>query len=125
MTRDEIYNHLAQVYLGKRNKTEEKKKKQFNAAWLGINLVIAVIILASSFYGLTAFLTHRAESLHSHVIFALNNGPIRFRYDLNEPYPSVKTFSLTIPKIDLTRYEQLNFSIRGLEEGHPGVIKIV
>ena len=31
MTRDEIYDHLAQVYLGKRGKVEEKKKQQFNS----------------------------------------------------------------------------------------------
>ncbi|OGX25863.1 MAG: hypothetical protein A2787_06415 [Omnitrophica WOR_2 bacterium RIFCSPHIGHO2_01_FULL_48_9] len=124
MTRDEIYDHLAQVYLGKRNKAETKKKQQFNA-WLVINIVIAFIILASTFYGLSAFLTRRTESLHRSVIFALNNGPIRVAYNLNEPYPSVKSFALSIPEVSLAKYNAFNFSIRGLDEGYPGVVKIV
>lgn len=124
MTRDEIYDHLAQVYLGKRNKIETQKKKQLNA-WLVINIVIAFIILASTFYGLSAFLTRRSEFLQRSVIFSLNNSPIRITYDLNEPYPPIKSFSLSMPEIPLTKYNALNFSIRGLEEGYPGVVKIV
>lgn len=124
MTRDEIYDHLAQVYLGKRDRVEEKKKWQFNA-WLVINIVITVIILASAFYGLTAFLTGRGEYLKNSVLFSLNNGSIRISYDLNSPYPQVKTFSLKIPKMNVSKYETLSFSIRGLEEGFPGVVKVV
>ncbi|MFA5087413.1 MAG: hypothetical protein WC552_00090 [Candidatus Omnitrophota bacterium] len=123
MTRDEIYNHLAQVYLGKRNKSEYKRRKQFNA-WLVINGVITAVIFISAFYGLTAFLTKRGEFLQSRVIFALNNGPIRIKYDVNEPYPSSKTFSLSISKFDSDKYEKLSFLIRGLEEGVPGIVKI-
>ena len=93
MTRDEIYDHLAQVYLGKRDKIEEKKKRQFNA-WLVINIVITLVILISAFYGLTAFLTHRSDFLKNNVVFSLNNGPIRISYNLNSPYPQVKIFSL-------------------------------
>ena len=124
MTRDEIYDHLAQVYLGKRDRVEEKKKRQLNA-WLVINIVITLVILASAFYGLTAFLTRRAESFKNSVIFALNNSPIRVSYNLNSPFPQVKTFSLTIPKMNVSKYDKLSFSIRGLEEGFPGVVKVV
>ena len=124
MTRDEIYDHLAQVYLGKRNKVEVKKKKQLNA-WLMINIVLAAIILASTFYGLSAFLARRGDSLQSSVIFALNNGPIRIPYNLNEPYPSVKKFSLSVPDVNVKKYNKLNFAIRGFSEGYPGVVKIV
>ena len=95
MTRDEIYDHLAQVYLGKRDKAEEKKKKQFNA-WLVINIVITAVILASAFYGFTAFFAKRGDYSRSGVIFALTNGPIRIIYNLNEPFPQVKTFALSI-----------------------------
>ncbi len=124
MTRDEIYDHLAQVYLGKRDRVEEKKKRQLNA-WLVINIVITVVILASAFYGLTAFLTHRAEYFKNSVLFALNNGPIRVAYNLNSPFPQVKNFSLTIPKMNVSKYDKLSFSIRGLEEGFPGVVKVI
>ena len=124
MTRDEIYDHLAQVYLGKRDRVEEKKKRQLNA-WLVINIVITLVILASAFYGLTAFLTRRAESFKNSVLFALNNSPIRVSYNLNSPFPQVKTFSLTIPKMNVSKYDKLSSSIRGLEEGFPGVVKVV
>ncbi len=124
MTRDEIYDHLAQVYLGKRSKKEEKKKHEFNV-WLLINIVITIVIFASSFYGLTAFLAKRSDSFHNSVIFALTNGPIRVGYNLEYPYPPVKTFSLSVPKINAKKYAKLNFSVRGLEEGSPGIIKII
>jgi len=124
MTRDDIYDHLAQVYLGKKNKIEEtKKKKQFNA-WLLINIGITVIIFASSIYGLTAFLAGRADSLQKQVIYALNKGPIRINYNLNYPYPPVKTFSMTIPEINAAKYTSLQFSARALEEGSPDIIRI-
>ena len=122
--KDEIYDHLAQVYLGKKNKVEEKRKNQFNA-WLVINIVITLIIFASSFYGFTAFLTKRGASLHNNVIFALTNSPLRIIYNLDYPYPPVKTFSLAVPKMNVTKYRKLNFSIRGMEEAYPGVVKLV
>ena len=124
MNGDEIYNHLAQVYLGKRTKQEEEKDRQFSA-WLVINIVITLIIFASSFYGLSAFLTKRGNSLQNSIIFALSNGPIRIKYNLNYPYPPIKTFSLAVPRMNAGKYKKLNFSIRGLEEGYPGIVKIV
>ncbi len=124
MNRDEIYDHLAQVYLGKRSKAEEKKKKEFNA-WLAINIVITVIILASATYGLTAFLTKRSSLLANNIIFSLNNGPSRLEYNFENPFPPVKAFSLSLPTMDVTKYKKINFSIRAKEEGNPGIIKVV
>jgi hypothetical protein len=123
MTRDDIYDHLAQVYLGKRSSLQEKKKKQLNS-WLVINIVITVVIFASSIYGLTAFLTHRGDVLQNKIIYALNNGPIRLNYNLEYPYPSVKTFSLNIPKMNVGKYKALQFAVRALAEGTPGTIRV-
>jgi flagellar basal body-associated protein FliL len=119
MTRDDIYNHLAQVYLGKRANTDKKKKQQMSA-WLVINIFITVIIFASAFYGLTAFLTSHDSSLQSRVIFSLHNGPIRIEYDLSDSFSPVETFVLDIPAIDAAKYNKIQFSIRGKEEGAPG-----
>lgn len=124
MTRDEIYDHLAQVYLGKRSKLEQKKKKQSNA-WLVINIVIALIILASTFCGLSAFLARRSEILQNKIIFALNNGPIRINYNLDEPFPQIKRFTLAVPDVHLDRYKKINFSIRGFNSGYPGIVKVI
>lgn len=124
MTRDEIYEHLAQVYLGKKTKQAEiVKKKQVNA-WLVINIMITVIIFASAFYGLTAFLTTRDETFHNKIVYALNHGPIRLKYNLDYPYPPVKTFSLSVNRVNAAKYKNLQFSIRGLEEGYPGIVRI-
>ncbi len=124
MTRDDIYDHLAQVYLGKSAKADVEVKKQFSA-WLVINIFITVIIFSSAFYGLTAFLTHRNSSLQSRVIFSLHNGPIRIEYNFSDSFPPTKTFALDVPSMNAAKYNQIQFSIRGKEEGAPGVVKIV
>ena len=123
MTRDEIYDHLAQVYLGKR-KTVKKKKRQLNA-WLVINIGITIVIFASIVYGLTAFLSQRKSTLQDNVFFALNNGPIHVSYNLADPFPPVKTFSLAIPQMDISKFSKLSFSIRGTDEGAPGIVKVI
>src|SRR5436189_3493441 len=123
MTRDEIYDPLAQVYLGKKNsgnKIEEKRKLRFNA-WLLINAVITIVIFMSSVYGLTAFLANRGEAFHNKVIYALNNGPVRVKYNLNYPFPPVKTFSFSMPGVNAAKYKTLQFAVRGTEDGYPGV----
>src|SRR3989338_1908356 len=127
MTRDEIYDHLAQVYLGKKtggnSYIEEKRKRRFNA-WLLINTVITVVIFASSVYGLTAFLAQRGEAFHNKVIYALNHGPVRIKYNLNYPYPPVKIFSFSVPAISAVKYKNLQFSLRGTEDGYPGIVRV-
>src|SRR5882724_1367293 len=102
MTRDEIYEHLAKVYLGKRSVAEEKKRKAVNQTWLVINIVITAVILISTVYGFTAFLTRRA-GLKNQVFYALNNGLVRVPYNLNDPFPSTKSFSITIPEKDASK----------------------
>lgn len=126
MTRDEIYDHLAKVYLGKRESVAPKKAKakKMNRSLLVINIVITAVITISTVYGFTAFLTGR-DGLKSQIFYALNNDPIRISYDLNEPYPATKTFSITIPNKDVSKYKALNVSLRGLDGAYPGIVKVV
>lgn len=124
MNRDEIYDHLAKVYLGKKNSIQETKKKKINSAWLAMNIFITLLILASSFYGLTAFLNRQQLDLKNRIVYSLNNNPIRIAYDLGYPYPPVKTFSLAVPTKDISKFRKLNISIRGMEAGYPGVVKL-
>ncbi len=124
MTKEEIYEHLAQVYLGKKTKDTPVKKNKFNVSPL-TKTTLTLIILAVAFYSLTAFLSRRHDALKTNIIFALNNSPIRIKYNLNNPYPQIKDFSISIPKTDIAKYKNLNFSIRGLEEGYPDVVKVV
>lgn len=123
MTKDDIYDHLAQVYLGKRKKDDAKTKKQFNA-WLLINGLITVIIFTSVFCGLTAFLTHQKSSLKQSVIYSLHQGPIRFAYDFKGSTNPVEKFALSIPQMDVSKYGSIEFSMRGKEEGVPGIVKV-
>lgn len=124
MKRDEIYDHLAQVYLGKRSKAEKKKSRELNA-WLVINVFITLIIFTSAFYGLTAFLTQRDNFLKKNIIFSLHNGPVSLAYDFKQSFSPVKEFALAVPPMDPSQYEYLHFKVRAKEEGSPGMIKVV
>ncbi len=126
MNRDEIYDHLAKVYLGKRESVSSKKSKpkKTNHSLLVINIVITAVITISTVYGFTAFLTRHSD-LKSQVFYALNNDPIRIVYNLNDPYPATKTFSITIPSKDVSKYKALNVSLRGADGAYPGIVKVV
>ncbi|HLD88109.1 MAG TPA: hypothetical protein VI955_02160 [Candidatus Omnitrophota bacterium] len=123
MTRDEIYEHLAKVYLGKReNVSAAKKKKRANQPALVINIAITAVLVISTVYGFTAFLTDKAGEKHQ-VFYALNNDPVRIVYDLNDPFPAAKTFAIDVP-VNASKYAFLNFSIRGMHNAYPGVVKL-
>lgn len=126
MTKEDIYDHLAQVYLGKRKEAEPKKKKgyPFNA-WLLINVFITLIVFASASYGLSAFLAQRGSSLQNKIIFSLHRGSIRLPYNFENSMHPVEAFSLSIPEIDVAKYSAIQFSIRAKEEGTPGTVKVV
>lgn len=123
MTRDEIYDHLAQVYLGKRKEAEPRRKKHSHA-WLLFNVLITLMIFSSVVYGLTAFLT-RQSSLRGNVLFALHNGLVRLDYNFDEDFSPVKTLALSAPAIDASRYKNLQFSIRAKDPGNPSIVKVV
>lgn len=127
MTKEEIYEHLAQVYLGKKSQDKKvfAKNTFFSRVPKEAKVLATVLAIGVAFYTLTAFLSRRDESLKTNILFALNNSPIRVTYNLNEPFPQVKDFSIAISKDDIAKYKSLNFSIRGLEEGYPGIVKVV
>ncbi|MBF0387478.1 MAG: hypothetical protein HQL20_06440 [Candidatus Omnitrophica bacterium] len=124
MTRDEIYDHLASVYLDKRGKAEEKKAKT-PSAWLAINIVLTAVILTSVVFGLTAFLTRQDDLLKSRVIYALNNSPIRLTYNVGEGYPQAKDLSIALPPVEAAKYSRLNLTVKAASGGNPGMLKIV
>ena len=125
MTREDIYDHLAQVYLGKRKEADVKKKRQFSA-WLIINILITVLIFASAFYGLTAFLARKGiNKLEDNIIFSLSQGPMKISYDFVTAFHPDETFSLSIPQMDANRYSDFQFMVRSQDGESPGVVKIV
>lgn len=125
MTRDEIYDHLAKVYLGKRESVVEVKpapKKPH--VWLVINIVTTVFILASIVYGLTAFLAKRDDTLKTRIIYSLNNSPIRLSYSVGGQYPQVKNLTISVPQVDVSKFRRVNLSLKSQDEGGPGIMKI-
>ncbi len=125
MTRDEIYEHLAKVYLGKRENVSAKpSSKVKDRAWRVVNIVITSVLVVSTVYGFTAFLTGK-NGLQQRVFYSLNNNPVRISYDLNEPFPATKTFSISIPDKDASKFSRLNVAIRGLNGAYPGVVKMM
>lgn len=128
MTKDEIYDHLAQVYLGKSQSGKSKnlrKKKQFRS-WLMVNVIITGFIFAGSIYGLSAFLTHKEFlSLKSKVVYSLHEGPITLSYDFRQTASPIKQFSLNVSSLDASSYQTIRFSVRAREEGSPGMMKVV
>ncbi len=124
MNRDEIYDHLAQVYLGKKKKIDRQKKSQFNV-WLLINALIAAIIFASATYGLTAFLAQKNDAFKMNVLFSLHQGLARLEYNFKESFVSEESLALSVPAMDASKYNSLTFKIRAKEEGSPGILKVV
>ena len=108
MTRDEIYDHLAQVYLGKRKQADPKKKRALNA-WLVINALITVIIFSSAFYGLTAFFTQKDLLSQSNIIFSLHSGLVSLDYNFDGDFPPSKSFTLGVPLMDAAKYQNLQY----------------
>ena len=126
MTRDEIYDHLAQVYLGKRENAVEKKAGQHRShVWLVINIVTTAFILASVVYGLTAFFAKRNDEFKSRIIYALSNSPIRLAYNVGGEYPQVKDLTIEIPRVDVSKFSRVNLSLKGQDGGGPGMLKVV
>ncbi len=127
MTRDEIYDHLAKVYLDKRATVEKKAEppKAPPVSWLIINVVITGFILASAVWGLTAFLTQRDDLLKDRIIYTLSNSPIRLSYDVGGGLPQVKSLQIALSPVDAQKYRRINLSVRAAGEGNPGVLKIV
>ena len=126
MTRDEIYDHLAQVYLGKREQVKvEPPKPKPPSAWLMMNAVITAFILASVVYGFTAFLARHDDILKSRVIYSLNNSPIRLSYDVGAGLPQTKDLTIALPLVDVTKYSRLNLTVKASDGGNPGMVKIV
>lgn len=124
MTKDDIYDHLAKVYIGKKKEVESQKKKKINA-WLVINLVITGVIFASSFYGLTAFLTQERSLFESKIILSLHNGPVRIEYNFIRDLNPTQSFTLPVETVDVSGYKNINFTVRGKDGGLPGIVKIV
>ena len=121
-SRDEIYEHLAKVYLGKQKKTSQRKKKQFESPL--VRRTAALLVIVGCIFGLSAFLMKRNGFAANSVLYSLNERPLRISYDLNEPFPQIYSFAIPVPRINISKYSSVSFAIRAVK-GSPGAVKVV
>lgn len=120
MTREEIYEHLAQVYLGK--KTKKKKKYNLIKVILFVNLV--AITLLPSFYFVNSKNTKNIQKQEQSFELALNYYPLRLVYDFKGNTLQVENFSLHLPNLNVENYNSLIFYLRGKRDLSPRILKI-
>ncbi|MDD2653508.1 MAG: hypothetical protein PHI86_00135 [Candidatus Omnitrophica bacterium] len=120
MTREEIYEHLAQVYLGK--KTKKKKKYNFIKVILFANLI--AITLLPSFYLFNSKTSQNIKKQEQSFSLSLNYYPLRFVYNFKNGAPQVENFSLHLPTVNVTNYDSLVFYLRGKNHLAPRILKI-
>lgn len=122
MTKEEIYEHLAKVYLGKK----KKKKKQSPLLKVlivanGLVLIIICVFVISKFH-----VAGKAGSADKGNLLTLRLGnyPLRLTYNFDEKHPQVENFSMYLPNLDLRGFDALVFSIRGFDGKIPRMLKI-
>jgi len=120
MTREEIYEHLAQVYLGK--KTKKKKKYNFMKVILFANLI--AITLLPSFYFISAKNTKDIQKQEQSLTLALNYYPLRVVYNFKDNAPQVENFSLHLQNVNVENYDSLVFYVRGRSRLSPRILKV-
>jgi hypothetical protein len=123
MTKDEIYEHLAKVYLGKKKKKKKQKNLKFYTL-LFINVVtlpviIGLIVGAVNYHSLAG----KAKP-NSSLQLALNYYPLRINYDFRQDRPQVMDFALNLPESDISKYSHLEFSLKGGKKSYPAKLKI-
>jgi len=124
MTKEEIYEHLAKVYLGKK-----KKKKKRNSLLIKTLFFASLLFFISAlFFVITGsnFLIKRrsVENKQNLLSLSLGNYPLRLSYKFDKQTPQRQNFSMYLPNLDLREFDSLVFSIRGLNNKIPRILKI-
>lgn len=123
MTKDEIYEHLAKVYLGKKKKKKKRKNLRFYTL-LFINVVTLPIIIGL-IVGAVNFRSSKGRvRTNNSLQLALNYYPLRINYDFQKDRPQVLDFALNLPETDVSKYSSLEFSLRGAKKSYPQRLKI-
>ena len=124
MTKEEIYEHLAKVYIGKK----QKKKKGDSLLIKTLFFVSLLFFISALFFVITGsnFLIKRrsVENKQNLLSLSLGNYPLRLSYNFDKDNPQRQNFSMYLPNLDLRQFDSLVFSIRGLEDRVPRLLKI-
>lgn len=117
MENKEIYERIADTYLGKANQKKSGNGKNKKKKWIIIATVINAIILVTVFFFVRAALLHYKEGHGkeaSAAIYILSERyPIKLPYDLLSVYSGIKDFSFSLPVINAEKYKRLVLRVRG------------
>jgi len=123
MTKEEIYEHLAKVYLGKK-KTKKKRKSLVIKVLLFVNLFLLALALFFAIAKWNFSADNKIQIKENLLSLTLGNYPLRLTYNFDESRPQVQNFSMCLPNLELRKFDFLVFSIRGLEDKIPRLLKI-
>lgn len=129
MKNKEIYEHIADTYLGKANQKKSGNGKNKKKKWIIIATVINVIILVTVFFLVRAALLNYKEAPGrgaSAAIYILSERyPIKLPYDLLSAYSGIKDFSFSLPVINAAKYNRLALRAKGDKKtGFTSLLKI-
>lgn len=130
MRNKEIYERIADTYLGKNNNKKNNSQRK-NKRWFISLTVINVLILFTVFFLYKFVLSNPrvkegANNKTSAAVYILSQRyPIRLTYDLNPPRLGIKNFTFSLPLVDAGRFSFLKLRVRGdANFGFSAVLKI-
>lgn len=118
MRNKEIYERIADTYLGKNNNKKNNSQRK-NKRWFISLTVINVLILFTVFFLYKFVLSNPrvkegANNKTSAAVYILSQRyPIRLTYDLNPPRLGIKNFTFSLPLVDAGRFSFLKLRVRG------------
>lgn len=129
MRNREIYDRIADTYLGKVSHKKSGSGKNKKKKWIIITTVINVIILVTVFFLARAALLHYKEGLDrktSAAIYILSERyPLKLSYNLAPPYLGIKDFTFSLPLVDASKFSCLKLRARGdANAGFTAVVKV-
>lgn len=108
MRNKEIYERIADTYLGKNKKNGKAKKKKWFIFWTVIN-----ILLLFTVFFLPKFVLSKAIKSKAAVYILSERYPLRLVYDLRPPNLGKKDFSFSLPLADARKYRCLRLRMKG------------
>ncbi|MFZ5800882.1 MAG: hypothetical protein ACOY3D_05870 [Candidatus Omnitrophota bacterium] len=123
MTKDEIYEHLAKVYLGKKKKRKKDNNLRFFTL-LFINVITLPIVLALIVGAVNSSTSRSKIKSKNSLGLALNQYPLRINYDFRRDQPQIQNFSINLPEVNAQKFAYLEISLRG-GDSRPRLVKIV
>ena len=125
----EIYERIADTYLGKnnnkKNNSQRKKKK-----WFISLTVINILILFTVFFLYKFVLSNprgkEGDNKTSASIYILSQRyPLKLSYNLTPPYLGIKDFTFSLPLVDASKLSSLKLRVRGDDNfGFTAVLKV-